>query len=466
MDQETSDYIKDQATNLYSQNMVAAKIELISVMEHLNNPDTDVNLRATLISRKEFILGRLNLARMSQAKQRQAIMMELLNKFTDLQKSDISRLIDETINMLEIAYKDSIHGSATNEAITEIAEAKAAASAAAALAMNPVNISDTVEPIVKLEVLDPPPRANYAKPLKSDMAILLVYFNACSYKNLERNLRMTLKTLEDAEIPVFLVEHLFKDQEPIFPENGTTVFNTRSDSYMFYKENLLNWLMPKVPAQYTKFYMMDCDLIFEKDTWYDDVSGLLDTHDVVQPFQEAIWLDSDLKTVNAKRLGFAYGHSLGYSLNLSDYHPGFVWAFRRDFIEPIGIFDLNVLGSGDTILASAAIQKNLLESFWKKCNIEANCNSSYSYIDLFNKVRTTYYPNQIVYHLWHGSNKNRKYHVRYQLLQSYCLKNNITTYKEIYELNTYDLYEFKESMRDKFNKILLDYFKSRDEDEI
>jgi hypothetical protein len=270
--------------------------------------------------------------------------------------------------------------------------------------------------------------------------------------------------LIDAEIPVFLVEHLFKDQEPIFPENGSTIFNTRSDSYMFYKENLLNWLMPKVPAQFTKFYMMDCDLIFSSPTWYDDVSALLDTHDVVQPFQEAIWLKSDLKTVDLKRLGIVYGGHLRDTLNLSTHHPGFSWAFRRDFIEPIGIFDLNVLGSGDSILASSILQTTLNNTIFNKYLSLLNGYFNI-YYELFNNTRHTYYK-QEVYHLWHGTLLNRNYGNRNKTFQDSCKNKNITEKGHLFQENSYGIYEYRESIREDFNKILLDYFQSRDEDSI
>jgi hypothetical protein len=297
------------------------------------------------------------------------------------------------------------------------------------------------------------------------MAVLLVYFNACSYKNLERNLRLTYQSLVGAEIPVFLVEHLFKDQKPIFPENGTTIFNTRSDSYMFYKENLLNWLMPKVPTQFTKFYMIDCDLIFSSPTWYDDVSTLLDTHDVVQPFQDAIWLKSDLKTVDLKRLGIVYGNHLGRDLNLSLYHPGFAWAFRREFIEPIGIFDLNILGSGDSILASSIIQNNTIDTIFNKY-LKLLEEYFKNYYESFNNTRQTYYK-QDVYHLWHGNQSNRwTSKNRYEQFQDLCKNNNIREKGDLFQENSYGIYEYKESIGEEFNKILLDYFQSRDEDGI
>jgi hypothetical protein len=269
-------------------------------------------------------------------------------------------------------------------------------------------------------------------------------------------------SLIDAEIPVFLVEHLFKDQEPLFPENGTTIFNTKSDSYMFYKENLLNWLMPRIPSQFTKFYMMDSDLIFSSPTWYDDVSALLDTHDVVQPFQEVIWLKSDLNTIDRQQFGIIYADMIDSKLSK---HSGFAWAFRRSFIEPIGMFDLTFMGSGDTIIGSAVTQKNYIAKEWDKLKLESYITLSKIYLNKFNGAISTYYKNNNVYHLWHGSISNRCYYSRYTEFNNFYTEHSMIINDNIFEKNAYGLYEYKENIKTKLNDIVFNYFKNRNEDE-
>jgi hypothetical protein len=227
--------------------------------------------------------------------------------------------------------------------------------------------------------------------------------------------------------------------------------------------------MPKVPAQYTKFFMMDCDLLFEKPTWYNDVSQLLDKYDVVQPFQFAVWLDSDLKGITLKREGVVYINSLGEKPNLGRHHPGFAWAFRREFIEPKGIYDLNVLGSGDTVIGAAVLQKSILSDLWKRNSSDWILENCADYYKLFEDTKVTFY-SQSLYHLWHGSRKNREYHTnnnnRYQLFHNVCLEHTIVAKDELFILNSNNLYEFNPSIRDKMNNILLTYFQSRQEDGI
>jgi hypothetical protein len=331
IDLKTKEDIQFHALSVFSESLVKARQRIETMHEQLRNPKTNSVKKATLHNNLRVSIQTYDSFRIKQAKKKQEVLQTLFTKYPGLDQGEIERCLDSAINEYEIIERDS--NAQVYNSIDEYTE-------------------------ITIPV--------YATPLasKKDMAVLLVYFNACSYKKLAQNLCLVYQTLTRAGIPVYLVEHCFGDQVPLFPENGTTIFNTRSDSYMFYKENLLNWLMPKVPAQYTKFFMMDCDLFFEKPTWYNDVSLLLDTHDVVQPFQYAVWLDSDLKGIILKKGGIVYGNTLEEP-TLGKHHAGFAWAFRRDFIEPKGIYDLNILGSGDTILCSTVLQKELVTSDWK-----------------------------------------------------------------------------------------------------
>ena len=425
--------IQAEARAIYSIPMVNAKKELNKIQTMLMDPDTDVNTKAILSTKRGPLVQRMTALRLEFMKVKEATINQLAQRYRNIDKSEIIAHIEEHLAEYERGH---LSCTAINQELTD--------------------------PTSEQVTLTIP--AVYEKPTKSDMAVLLVYFNACSYKNLERNLRVTYQSLIDAEIPVFLVEHLFKDQEPIFPENGTTIFNTRSDSYMFYKENLLNWLMPIVPAEFTKFYTMDCDLIFSNPRWYDEVSTLLDTHNVVQPFEDAVWLKSDLETVDLKRLSFIYVNKNTDAININQHQSGFAWAFRRDFIENINLFDISVLGSGDMIFACSCIKNNKI-NYGLKSYLPWVLPYINRYFNLFTNVSVTYY-SQTIYHLWHGSRLMRYYDDRYRQFNDLCRKNNITNKDQLFDYNLYNLYEYKEQYRDEFNKIILDYFINRKEDGI
>jgi hypothetical protein len=431
MDKFIKKKIQAEARAIFSMPMVNTKKELNKIQTMLMDPDTDVNAKAILSTKRGPLVQQMTALRLEFMKVKELRINQLAEKFQNIDKSEIIAHIEEYLAEYE---RGQLSCTAINQELT---------------GPTPEQLTLTIPAV-------------YEKPTRSDMAVLLVYFNACSYKNLERNLRLTYQSLIDAEIPVFLVEHLFKDQQPIFPENGTTIFNTRSDSYMFYKENLLNWLMPRIPSHFTKFYMMDCDLIFSSPTWYDDVSVLLDTHDVVQPFEEAVWLKSDLNTIVRQQFGIIYADIIDTKLSK---HSGFAWAFRRNFIEPIGMFDLAFMGSGDTIIGSAVTQKNYIAKEWDKLKLESYITLSKTYLNKFNGAISTYYNNNKVYHLWHGSISNRRYYSRYTEFNNFYTEHSMIINDNIFEKNAYGLYEYKENLREPFNQIILEYFKSRNEDE-
>ena len=428
MDIRTQEDIQFHALDAFSANLVNARMNIISLRESIKNPDTDVNVVATQHRALDSAMKQYDQVRMIQAKKKYEVLQTLIKKYPSLNDTLISNCLDTAIMDYEKHEEQEEH-------IHKLV---------------PEQVTITI-PV-------------YNKPLRDDMAVLLVYFNACSYKKLAQNLLFTYQTLVRAGIPVYLVEHCFPGQVPLMPANGTTIFNTKSESYMFYKENLLNWLMPKVPPQYTKFFTMDCDLVFEKETWYDDVSVLLDTHDVVQPFHTAIWLRSDLKTIDMtkKSIVAAKGDK---KQSLQFIHPGFAWAFRRDFIEPKGIFDLNIMGSGDCIIASSVVRSDVNNVNWKK-NIPYWIVEKYDeYFKLFEENKATFYQ-QSIYHLWHGSINNRAYNERNTEYNKACLKHGITHIDELFILNDDGLYEFNPLLRDSMNKIIFKYFQSRDEDGI
>jgi hypothetical protein len=436
MDTEILEDIKFFALDAYSENLVKARMNITRLRESINNPETHVNTAAQAHQQLETGMKQYNTARITMAKKKHEVLQKLIKKYPSLEEALIRTHLDAAITEYE-----------TDE------------------------INKTVGVVVDVPFTLPKPEMAtitipvYATPTRQDMAVLLVYFNACSYKKLAQNLLLTYQTLVRAGIPVYLVEHCFPGQVPLMPANGTTIFNTKSESHMFYKENLLNWLMRKIPQQYTKFYTMDSDLIFDKETWYDDVSVLLDTHDVVQPFHTAFWLGSDLKSINFKREGVVSAKGKGLTLTFLEHHPGFTWAFKRDFIEPKGIFDLNLMGSGDCVIASCVLQTDINNRTWLKTSGDWILEKYDEYFKLFEENKATFYQ-QTVYHLWHGSRDNRGYNQRDIDFEKGCLKHAITKFDELLILNDDGLYEYHPLVRDTMDTITLKYFQSRHEDGI
>jgi hypothetical protein len=237
-----------------------------------------------------------------------------------------------------------------------------------------------------------------------DMAICLVIFNPAKTKKIIANYFAIMKELKD--YPTFTLELVYEGRTPEIPE----AFHITGNSILFGKENLCRILETKIPSKYKKLAFIDADIIFSDSSWYSKTSKLLDTHDVVQLFEECHWLDSTNKNITLTRKSVLFMKETEYT---STYHPGFAWAMRRDWYNKVGFFDYAISGSGDTLTSAAWLDKPFVKTFK---SLPHPLVYEYCKFNSKPKPRITYLENISVKHLYHGSKENRKYVDRHQML--------------------------------------------------
>ena len=87
--------------------------------------------------------------------------------------------------------------------------------------------------------LPKPHLIQYNTPDVKDMAIIFVYFNPCKYRRIIQNVLTVKHQMDCAKIPYFIGEIKHdSDSEYLFSKSDN-VFQYSSNSYMFYKENLI-----------------------------------------------------------------------------------------------------------------------------------------------------------------------------------------------------------------------------------
>ena len=270
-----------------------------------------------------------------------------------------------------------------------------------------------------------------------------------------------MATFKEYGIPCFVAECVFGTMKPQVP--GATLV-VRSNTYLFYKEQLLNRLEPLVPAQYTKLVMLDGDILFDTPDWLDHISSALERYDIVQPFSQACWLNPENTIIANKKYG--YGYALSKRLRfppseIHSYHSGFAWAFRREVFKQLGgYYDRAIVGGGDIMFVCTFLPREFItwhqtemhippmifEGAWEAYRERAErLNPRIGYLEIK------------ALHLFHGLSLNRQYRTRYKnilhLLQG--------SWDETVELNRDGLYEFKDAAK---KGMLLEYFKARKED--
>jgi hypothetical protein len=281
---------------------------------------------------------------------------------------------------------------------------------------------------------------------KHDMAICFVLFNPAQTKRILMNYFYVRNLYEQQGLPIFTLELVYEGRKPEVPD----AFHVSGKSFLFHKENLYRILESKIPCQYKKLAFLDADVYFTDKTWYKKTSDLLNSHDVVQPFERAHWLDLTYKKTMLTRKSVVLNTKKEWDFS---YHPGFAWCMTRKWYKKVGFFDYAISGSGDTLSSAAWLQKTFPENFQ---SLPKPLIPKYLTFRSQPAPRITYLKEMELYHLYHGSRENRQYAERHKMLQ---ISGEIDDHIEI---NSEGVFEWK--VIPKWNPLYLQYFKKRDDD--
>jgi hypothetical protein len=296
----------------------------------------------------------------------------------------------------------------------------------------------------------------YSSPKIKDMAVLLVYFNFVKSNRILQNLYTVKSLLDNAEIPYFIAELAFETDEFVFNKQPH-IFQFKTDSYMFYKENLILCAEKLIPTTYDKLCLIDSDILFDNPEWYSIISNKLNHVTIIQPFNKAHWLNFDFTVQMVKTNVIDIKNT--YTVNYSIEHPGFAWAFTRNTFNDIGFFDKSIVSSaGDAILTYTVSNKvgcGPVILFY-----ETNFKEKI-------KINTTYEYDSCplnIYHLYHGSLSNRQY-VSIHDVVGRCLKLNNKCLLDLVYRREDNLLVWNPKYKKDMNIIMLNYFKLRKDDE-
>jgi hypothetical protein len=300
----------------------------------------------------------------------------------------------------------------------------------------------------------------YIQPKCTDTAILIAFYNPVPFKRILNNALYIIKILKEKQIPCYVVECVFDDRKPELPHADLHV---RSNSYMFYKEQLMNKLEAIVPEQYTKLVFLDADIVFDSPDWVDQISIALDRNDIIQPYDKACWLMPGNKIIRSWK--YSYGHAMLKNIpitqsNIHIYHPGFAWAFKRKMFRNLGGFYPNaIIGGGDMLFTFNFFQDVIPEYWYKNTMITTLPIQAWpEYHARFKQHAPKVGTIDIrALHLFHGLSLNRQYKTRYQKFAHHFTG----SWDQYITYNTDGLTEFKDP---KDRHLLLPYFKERNED--
>jgi len=247
------------------------------------------------------------------------------------------------------------------------------------------------------------------------LTVCVAFYSPSNYWLPKTYLASTLAWLSAAKLPVLLLQVLRPGQSPQPVPAGVRSIVYRSTDALFFKENLWNLAAQQCSAD--KLLFLDSDIRFSRDDIGPLIEVKLDTCDVLQPFERAIWIDRDGDWFLSRR-------SAAVALNIGEepapgfFHPGFAWAMTRHAFDALGGFYCgHPFGGGDVAFAYSLDEKWLANKRTQYLPDDTVCWHSAAFRDYQRRgveaqLRVSYLNDIEAYHRWHGDTDNRQYTTR------------------------------------------------------
>lgn len=266
-----------------------------------------------------------------------------------------------------------------------------------------------------------PPRRSRA--LNGELWAVTTFFNPAGYQTKRDNYARFRAGLAAAGVPLLTVELAFGDAS-FEVTDADQLVQLRGGDVLWQKERLVNIGVGHLPADCDRVMWIDADVLFARADWADETRHLLRDYEVVQPFSHCVRLPRGVESCEPATLPFGSGENqLFYGIawglrakgraSLGSYaqhgHTGFAWAARRELLESHGLYELNLLGNGDTDIAHAMFGN---DDYWGLAKLgpearahlarwagpfAASVGGSVAHVD------------GVVTHLWHGDTALRQY---------------------------------------------------------
>jgi hypothetical protein len=260
------------------------------------------------------------------------------------------------------------------------------------------------------------------------------YFNPMRYRRRLANFHVFRAALQ---VPLLAIELSFGQTPELGDGDADKLIHSRGRDVLWQKERLLNLAIKALPASCSKVVCLDCDILFTRPDWIEDVSRGLDRFPLLQPFRRLYHLPRD-RAPNGNAAAEALFDQpslvseLGSGVSQAEcfVRPidrrqgvvtvGMAWAGRRELLERHGLFDACIVGGGDTALACAAYGR--FESVIAVHHMNRRQQEYYLawarpfYDSVRGKVSSI---DVDIHHLWHGDMADRRPSERHQGLAAF-----------------------------------------------
>lgn len=257
------------------------------------------------------------------------------------------------------------------------------------------------------------------------------YFNPAAYRRKLLNYRVFRKRLA---APLVAVELSQSGLFELAPGDADLLIQLRGGDVMWQKERLLNVAIGHLPGECTCVAWIDCDIVFDRQDWVSAAVSELDRFSVCQLFRTVYHQRRDAPDgAVGREFAFLQEDSIGYASCLGlvtstasttdgipgTFKRGLAWCARREVLAEHGLYDCNVIGNGDTMLAFAATGQ--VEQLIADIGFTpAHADDYRRWAARFRRdVKGLGYIGGDIFHLWHGERLLRQYRARHEILRAF-----------------------------------------------
>jgi hypothetical protein len=302
----------------------------------------------------------------------------------------------------------------------------------------------------------------------SEFCAVTTIYNPGNYNSRSRLYGDFRKRVEESGLPLYTVELATGDQEfSVTHSSDPYNIQLRSEHELWYKENLVNIALQRLPRRWDLIAWLDADIAFVRPDWVSATKEKLKHHSFVQMFSHVLDLGSHFEPLGVQE-GFVYryltceeksrggGHDIAAK---SIGQTGYAWAARRDVLEAIGgLIENSILGSNDYFMAQA-----LVGSVTPEMTRMPGSNYAASLMEWQQRCEKLIHHDlgcvdTTIFHYWHGRRRDRGYDNRWRIL----VENQFDPVVDL-KKNAEGLFELT-NRNVALREAIRSYFRSRNED--
>lgn len=252
---------------------------------------------------------------------------------------------------------------------------------------------------------------------------IAVYFNPCGWQTKRLNYHRFRASFP---LPLLTIEISTSDAFELTRGDAERLVQLTGESFIWQKEAAINAAVGLLPRSCTTVLWTDADLVWQNESWTNELRSELRRYVIVQAFSECVRLpagfmprDEPAQEIEAQP-GFAawhLRHAPSGTIRSQRGHVGFAWAAPKQLLEDVGLYPYCVLGGGDAVVAYASLggcpRGRLISPGGYRRSMDSWRDRWYRAVN-----KRVGFVGGVVHHLWHGNEEHRQYKERHVLLCS------------------------------------------------